>query len=418
MGIIKNKKSRVHELDETYTPAPLPSPESGLVSGDPYPGLESFVTGPYLMNDAEYVNSFYMAADEELSSVVATCDNHSTGRDGDTFVDGQIKKLYADLEKESAEHEHLCARIRCAKKTRIDTVKAKLKDIEAKIDKCTSVITPLEDLRAQFSITIGNMTTLSMGTLFTCFAIVFDCIVNFAYFQTVLLSHFALLIITVIGCAFLSDLSMMCLGVYISHKREDFTSRQLYYAVCTALFSMFVISVIASPMVRLGSMAETYGTIDSAGRAVAPESYSLAQYGITLLTSFVTACTGLISFALSNDKNAYLIKIRRRAEKERDMYINQAAKLQSELSLLENIPDPEIRDKEMRAAAVMQIEALRTGLKLHLRKLMAIRISDAEFTESMTESGEKVLAESKQEPKSVHNNTMDNSNLLLIDRAI
>ena len=420
MAILTKKGSgRVHELVDSYIPAPLPTPESGLVSGKPYPGLETYVTGSYLMNVPEYVDRFYKAVDEELAQVATTCDKYSTGRDMDQYVDVQIEKIYADLEGQKTEHEHLCARIRCAIKARIDTVNEKINNVETKIDKCTKVITPLEGLRAQFSVQIKNKTTISMGALFTAFAIVFDSIVNFTYFQTVLISHFALLIITVIGCAFLSDLSMMCLGVYVSHRREDFTSEHQYYVICAALLSLFIVSVIASVMIRLGSMPETYGTIDSAGKVVPPESYSLAQYGITLLTSFVTTCTGIISYALSNDKNAYLVNIRKKAEKEREMYVNEATKLRSELSVLENIPDPEIRDKANREAAIMQIEALRTALKLHCRKLMIVRINDAEFTEAMTESGDKVLAESKQGTKSIYDrDIMDTNTLLRIDQVI
>lgn len=112
---------------------------------------------------------------------------------------------------------------------------------------------------------------------------------------------------------------------------------------------------------------------------------------MTLVTAFVTTCTGILSFAFSNDKNAHLVSIRERAEKERASCIAQIEPLRNELILLQNAPDPMERDRKKRESAILQIEALRLGLKLHYRKLLTLHVGDPDFTERIAESGRKLI---------------------------
>ena len=155
---------------------------------------------------------------------------------------------------------------------------------------------------------------------------------------------------------------------------------------------MFFLSVVASIMVRWGSMDVTYGTINAAGEFVGKASYSLAEYGVTLVTAFLTTATGILSFAFSLDKNAFLVSIRERKKKELANCVAELAPLINELALIENAPDPQERDNRKRTAAERQIEALHVGLKLHCRKLMTVRINDPDFTEKMAASGENLTA--------------------------
>ena len=161
---------------------------------------------------------------------------------------------------------------------------------------------------------------------------------------------------------------------------------------------MFLLSVVASVMIRYGSMDSTFGTINASGEFVGKESYSLAEYGVTLITAFVTTATGMLSFCFSLDANAYLVSVREQKKKERERASTELQPLLNELSLLEGAPDPRERDESKRAAAERQIEALRTGLKLYLRKLMALQIKDPNFTEKMGESGARLCAEEASRP--------------------
>ena len=153
----------------------------------------------------------------------------------------------------------------------------------------------------------------------------------------------------------------------------------------------FILSVVASFMMRYGSMDTTYGAINAAGEFVGKDVYSLAEYGTTLITAFVTTATGLLSFAFSLDKNAYRISVRERKKKELADYQKKLEPLQKELCLIENAPDPRELDEAKRAAAKANIEALRTGLKLYTRKLMLEKVKNADFTDRMAASGEALM---------------------------
>src|SRR5699024_3763022 len=123
-------------------------------------------------------------------------------------------------------------------------------------------------------------------------------------------------------------------GTFLSRRDEEFISKPLYYAICVGLLLMFFLSVVASIMVRWGSMDVTYGTINAAGEFVGKASYSLAEYGVTLVTAFLTTATGILSFAFSLDKNAFLVSIRERKKKELANCVAELAPLINELALI------------------------------------------------------------------------------------
>ena len=146
------------------------------------------------------------------------------------------------------------------------------------------------------------------------------------------------------------------------------------------MFFFFLLSAVATLLIRLGSMNQTYGTVAADG-TFAVGSYGLAEYSVQTLSAFVTACTGILSFVLSVDPAAHKVKRRRKLEAELSRIRNMLEHTTEELSALRRASDPAVCDAEMSATALKNIEALRTGLKLHVRKLMAERISKPEFTD-------------------------------------
>lgn len=392
---MSKSKGSINQVKDNYVPARLPNPGRGLEADPGTNDIVNFITSDYSMNDSSLVEVFYKEAESRLSGLIDHGDHFSSGKECFHYIDGQIKKLYADLKDETPQHEHQATRINATRDARKQTLKSRIELLEDKIAEHTATIKPLAGIRSQFTLRLG--VNISLGILITIAAMIFDNIVNYNYYQTVLLSNAALLWVTVIGCSFLSDVSMACLGAYISRKDENFTSKSLYYTICGTLLLMFVISVVASVMVRIGSMPETYGTIDASGNAVPPERYTLAQWGITMVTSFITACTGILSFAFSNDKNAHLVSIREHAERDCSNCIKQLEPMKNELLLLEKAPDPMERDVKKRAAAVCQIEALRLGLKLHSIKLISIKVGEASFDEKMYEVANQLITEAHEE---------------------
>ena len=379
-GIFK-KKGDYSVLTDNYVPASRPTYGQGL---------ENFVTADYPMNNPEIIETGYHEVEEYLSGVIATCDSHSTGSECDPYIDAKMDHVIAGHEAAAANNENQIVRIRSARTMRKEALDRKINPREEKIAKLQSEIEPLEELRSHFQIHIGK-SAISIGLPITVIAMLVDAAVNYSFLQTVLLSNATLLLITVICMSVMSDGSMWALGTFLSRRKEKFTSKPLFWIICVGLASMFLLSVAASVMIRWGSMDATYGTINAAGEFVGKESYSLAEYGVTLATAFVTTATGLLSFAFSLDENAFLVSIRERKKKELARCLAEIDPLLNERALLENAPDPKEWDERKRAAAERQIEAVRLGLKLHCRKLMAEGVNDPDFTERMTESGEALL---------------------------
>lgn len=379
--LFNKKKNNNKSLTEKYVPAVLPS--EGM-------GLENYVPAEYPENNPEVLEGIYKESEKKLKCVIQTCDQHSDGAECDAYVDNQVKHLYAEHEGIVALHETQIQRIDSARVMRKKTLMGKIKSLQEKIEKLNSEIKPVEDLEPQFCVHLGRK-AIAVGLPVTIIAMVVDAAVNYASLSEILLVNIPLLIVTLFGMTLCSDVSMWGLATFLNHKEEKFTQKPLFCSICVGLFSAFILSVVASFMIRYGSMDTMYGTINSAGEFVGKNSYSLAEYGATLIGGFVTTASGLLSFAFSLDKNAFRISVRERKKKELADHQKKLEPLQNELCLIENAPDPRELDEAKRAAAKANIEALRTGLKLYCRKLMLEKVKNADFTDRMAASGEALM---------------------------
>lgn len=377
----REEGNRYNVVTEHYVPASLPV--YGMA-------LETYVTSDYPMEQREEMETTYGGLEKKLMTVLSTTDQHSAGTEFDQYVDNEMEHIWSDHMASIAEHEKQIVRINNARSMRMADLDGKISASMQRRKKLEEEIHPLEDLQSHFQLHFGNK-TVSIGLIITILAMVIDAAVNYSFLQTILLSNVYLLGITVVCMSVMSDLSMLVLAHLFSLRNEKLTAKPLFWSVCAGLFSMFVLSVVASVMIRLGSMDATYGTINAAGEFVGKESYSLAEYGTTLITAFLTTGTGILSFAFSVDDNAHLISVREQKKAELAQCEAELEVLMNEKALLENAPDPAKRDALKRAAAERHIEALHKGLKLHLRKLMTERIADADFTEKMAASGKAVL---------------------------
>lgn len=385
MSIFQKKNKGSHYiLNDKYVPTPLPT--CGY-------GLENFVTSEYSANKPEFIEELYPNTESELDSVISSCDRHSTGTECDSYVDNKVNHINAVHEAEIAEHENQITRIRSAREMRMASLERAIAPLKKNVERLEDEIVPLEGLHAQFQLHIGRC-TVSAGLLVTIISMIVDAAVNHSFIQSLTIGNDVLLWITVIGMSIMSDGATWALGTLLSHKEEKYTSQPLYYTVCAGLLAMFLLSVVGSVMIRWGSMNLTYGTIGANGEFIPKETFTLAEYGTTLLTSFITSATGVLSFGFSLDKNAFLVSLRERKKRELSQCMAELDPLLNELALLRKAPDPQERDSLRRAAAEHQIEAIHTGLKLHCRKLMTIRVNDPDFTEKMAASGEKLLADS------------------------
>ena len=385
MSLFKKKKKPEGNLTgvvtDRYVPVTLPT--CGM-------RLENFVASDYSMNDPAVIEAGYHDMEARMDGVAATCDLHSAGSECDAYADAQLRHSAAVLDAEAAEHKDQLTRIRSAREMRKASLKRTSPRLQREADRLDAAIAPLEGLYPQFQIHIGRR-DISVSLPITIVAMIVDSFVNYGFLQTIILSNDILLKLTVITMAIMSDGSMWALGTLLSRRNERFAPKPIYYAECVCLFLCFLLSVVASVMIRFGSMPATFGTVNAAGEYVGKASYSLAEYGVTLVTAFVTTATGILSFAFSLDVNAFAVTLRERWKKDRDLCLAGLEAQLAELALLDGAPDPGIRDEARRKAALRQIEATRVGLKLHCRLMMLLRMEDADFTEKMARSAEELL---------------------------
>lgn len=383
----KKKETMGFVLEENYVPASLP--KYGL-------NLDGYITGEYCLNSDSFIAGCYTACAEKLEELIQTSDSFTMGETFDAFLDGQIAHVESKHQYDVARHHLQTEHIKSAIAVRKNTLNQRKAILEKEIEKKRKVIEPLQDLNAQYELKLGKW-HLQLGVIITLIAVVVDSLLNYSFLEGIILSDGFLLLVTVLGLSVLSDGSMFCLGTILSHRKEKYMSKGLYYTAVAGLSIMFLISAFACVFIKWGSMNVTYGTINAAGEFIGKETYSLAEYAATVATSAITSCTGLISLLFSVDENAHLVKQRRKLESSLRKDVLEYEPIVMELEALEHANDPGIYDKEKRIAAEANLEALKKGLKLYVRKLLALHQKDAAYTDFVSESARDLFKQEKTE---------------------
>lgn len=302
-------------------------------------------------------------------------------------------------DEEVAMHELSGKNILKARKVRIQELKERIPKLKDTIPKRQSKIEALSDKRAKYAIRIGSF-MLQLGLPITALAFAADCFVNTGFVQSILYANVKMLMILVVCLGLMSDGTMYALGTLVS-KKNDSTSKGLYNVFLAVFVTLFLVSVLGSVAIRVGSMPLQYGSYNAQGVFVSKDTFTVAEYALAMISSLATAVTGVLSFFFSYDKEYYLEKecIKLRAEQKRDEKLcNQ---LEIELTSLEMAVDPMICDRERRRAAEANLEALRVGLMIHCRKLLALHQQDASYADAMTVSAKKLLENQESVPAEV-----------------
>lgn len=372
---------------ESYTPCQLPkNAEEGHVD------LSTFITPDYTAADEDFVKKQYHEAEKALDPIIQTGDPYTLGTVADGAVDAQMKFVETKHSEEVAMHEISAGNIVKSREVRKEELERRISALTEKIDGLNAKIEPLKDKHTQFVLHLGKH-RVSVGLVVTILAMAADALMNFSFLQGILLQNSFMLWLCVLGMSIMSDGTMYGLGELLSRKDEQFMPPMLRRIVMGGLIGAFALSVVASVMIRFGSMNITFGSINSAGEFVGKASYSAAEWGVALITAFLTTTTGLLSLGFSVDHNGYLESRRLRMEAEAAHLCAEREVLLGELSAIKKAPDPMIRDLKCRKAAEANIEALRIGLKIHVRKLLAQKQQNAAYTDAMAESAAKLLAE-------------------------
>lgn len=377
----KEEGTRVNVVEEHFVPSRIPT----------YTGLETFRAADYSYENPEALVAAFERVVTYLSDLIATTDHHSTGIDGDNYVTNEMHHIWADHAAEKAEHDNQIVRIRNAITMRINDLKDKHSSGMKSKDKLIAEIEPLEGLRPHFQLHVGRH-TISVGVIVTLLAIIIDSVVFWGYLQNIILGNGFMLVISVLAMALMSDFSTYMIGLLYSRRNHGFIAKPLMWSGCAFFGALFIVSVVATVMMKFGAMSSTFGTIDAAGNFIPKEGdYNLAEYGATLAQSFVPLITAGASFFFSLGDNNYLISVREKLKRELAELEVKLSDWSNELVLLENAPDFSALDAIKRESAEAHIKALENGLKLHLRKMAAERIADPSFTEKMTASGNAIF---------------------------
>jgi len=384
----RQDNSRGSVFEENYVPSSLPK--------HGHPDLADFITSDYSLISKSFLDDSYKACEDSLSPLVQTTDIYTLDHTCDVYIDAQVGHLANQHLEEVAMHELQGQNITAARKIRREELDRLIQQSEERISSLDKAAGPLRGKHAQFDLRLGKL-RIPMGVPITIIAMAADAMLNYSFLEGILLQSIPLLFLTVLCLSIMSDGSMFVLGSLLSRKNEDFMDKWLYRVSAAGLISMFLLSVAAGVMVRVGSMDITYGTLNADGQFVGKETYSLAEYGITLATSFLTTATGLISLVFSVDKNAQAEKRCKTLEAELAAETARCNEWLAERTALDLAVDPMIRDLECRKAAEANLEALRIGLKLHIRKLLVLHQQDASYTDAISVSAEKLLEKAPEE---------------------
>lgn len=398
----KKQKAHYAVLNENYVPASLPKYGKHL---------DTFITGNYRLLSDQYIQECYKNCEDTLKPLIDTSDRFTVGSTCDAYVEGQLAHLEAMHQEDVAAHDLQVNNIRSALAVRKETIERRLPQLEERREQLKQEIAPLRDLKAQFEIKLGKW-FIPIGLPITLAAMVIDAFINYSFLEGILLQNTLLLVLTTICMSVMSDASMYVLGSLLSRKDEKFMDRWLFRTCVTGLLTMFLLSVAASMMIRIGTMPETFLVPDPDGNLVVKEAFSLGDWGVTLMTSFLTCSTGLISLAFSVDKNAHLVERRRRLEAELAEAEAESQALQDERNAIAHAADPGDRDRTCRKAAEANLAALATGLKQHVRKLLAVHQQEAPYSDSMGESAGMVLTAGKADHAASENLTIYPNNKL------
>lgn len=379
---------------EEYTPAYLPKNVE-----DGHTDLSTFIVGDYsLLNDA-FIEEQYRKLETEVSSMIQISDEYTSGGLCDPYVAVIWEYAKNKHDEKVAMHELSGKNILKARAVRIQELKERIPNLKDTISKRQKRIDAISDKRAKHAIHIGNF-MLQLGLPITALAFAADCFVNTGFVQSILYANVKMLIILVVCLGLMSDGTMYALGSLFS-KKSDSISKGLYNIFLAVFVSLFLVSVVGSIAIRVGSMPLQYGSYNAQGVFVSKDTFTVAEYALAIISSLATAVTGALSFYFSYDKEYYLEKECNKLRVEQKQDEKLCNQLETELTSLEMAVDPMICDRERRKAAEANLEALRVGLPIHCRKLLALHQQDASYADAMTASAKKLLEKQETVPAEV-----------------
>ena len=384
--MFKKKRNSTKVLHEEFVDTQLPVLSNAI----------GFIAHDYKYNDPEYTDNLCKKAMKTFEPLVKSMDKHNSGTEAYGYIDAEIlNPIKADFENDCAWADYQSTRIQNVTNTRLGKVERVIEKTQTKLEKIQEELAHLKEYKVHNEITVIGK-EISMGLLINLFAIASDVLVTYPYLESVVTMGGLFLFVSVFGMAITSNCSMSALGNIWSTTDESFMSKRTRIILSVAYLLVFGLSVVAGPMIKFGSMDQQFGTISASGQFIAREGgYTMAEYGITLITSFLTAFTGLLCFHFNHNRNSDKVKMKRKLEKEKSVLELELENALTERDAILGEYQAAMRlDQDKRKAAINHISILPERLKAQFTRTWVESIGTAETVEKAGKKVENMLEES------------------------
>lgn len=395
----KEKNITGYVVEENFTPAKLSgySPETEYIPTD------------YKILSRDYKAKFYKALEDKLNPVISKMDKHNSGKELHGIVKAQAAHLREDFNQDAAMIQFQADRIINVKETRNEELEMEKTRLSAERDQNILDMEPLKGYKSQYDIKFFGH-TVSIGIIATVIAMIVDMISNFSYLQGIVTMGVLGFFVVILSMAVMSDCSMAALGVLLSKADSVYMNKNIRKVLIVSLLLIFLLSVAAGPMIRFGSMDLQFGEFNASGQLIPKEGdYTLAEIGVTMLTSFLTVATGILSFLFSYDKNrekAILYK----SLKMKNLYIDARIEeiTTSQEYIKRSIPIVNSYNEKIRETAKQELEAMENGLLAKATLLWAEHIGTPEAIEKASDVIHEVVEISSE---NLNSETIENPSL-------
>lgn len=386
-NLFKKKRSSTKLLQEEFVDTQLPILSNSI----------GYIAHGYKQNDPEYTESICKNAKKTLEPLVNCMDKHNSGTEAYGYIDAEIMRpIKADFKNDCAWADYQSTRIQNVTNTRLGKVERTIENLKNKLEKVEKKLEPLERYKARNEMTLFGK-SVSIGLLINVFAIVSDVLVTYPYLESVVTMGGLFLFASVVAMAIMSNCSMSALGNLWSTTDESYMSKRIQIVLSVAYVVAFGLSVVAGPLIKFGSMDQQFGVITASGQFIPKEGdYSMAEYGITLITSFLTAFTGLMCFHFNHNRNRDKVLEKRELEKEKNILELGLEKALSERDAILGEHHAAMKlDQDKRKAAMEEIAMLPDKLKAQFTRTWAETVGTAEAVEKAANTVEHMLEESR-----------------------
>lgn len=353
-------------------------------------GLSTFIPSACLTDHKSFANSVITFFKKLMTPLLRTTDRFSEGNEVDAHIDGVFNLMEDDRERSAVLQKHHAKQIDAEQHLRSKQLEKRKQTLEERLDeKVAERKTYGSDLHREHEITIGSR-SFPAGAIVTAVLSCVDICLHFISLQTKIVSAWPVLVLSLLGFAIFSNVSMSILaslrnradansaGGRLVMNKED----RLLSGVCIL---MFLLSSAASVVLKISTIDAIISTEEETVLA-----YTFGDYFLVTFLGLLTAGTGIISYHFSRDKNARKIAICEKLDARIAELRAQIEELEDEILSLQHTEVVELTETMINNDK-QTYRDLRTDCKLEMRRLKAELEKSPDVTDRMADSAQEVL---------------------------